>query len=70
MTNLVLHSPTLSIIRGQLRKTPQGKIFVHPKDNYDLFIAATAIYHNLMLITRNLKDYERIPDLKFYPPAA
>lgn len=56
-----------AIIRGQLRAT---KVLVHPKDTYDLFIAATAIYHNLMLITRNLKDYERIPNLKSYPSAA
>jgi tRNA(fMet)-specific endonuclease VapC len=59
-----------AIIRGQLRKTPQGKNLVNPKDNYDLFIAATALHHNLTLITRNTKDYERIPDLKFYPHAA
>src|SRR6266516_5140258 len=53
-----------AIIRGQMRTTPQGKILVHPKDNYDLFIAATAIYHSLMLITRNIKDYDHIPKLK------
>ena len=45
-------------------------ILGHPKDNYDLFIAATPIYDNLLLITRNRKDYERIPKLKFSPPAA
>ena len=55
-----------AIIRGQLRATPQGKALVQPKDTYDLFIAATAIYHNLTLITRNLKDYNRISLLKLY----
>ncbi len=55
-----------AIIRGQLRAKPQGKALVQPKDTYDLFIAATAIYHNLTLITRNLKDYNRISLLKLY----
>lgn len=35
-------------------------------DQPDLFIAATAIEHNLLLVTRNRKDFERIPDLKLY----
>jgi tRNA(fMet)-specific endonuclease VapC len=53
-----------AILRGQLRATPRGKALVHSKDNYDLFIAATALHHKLTLITRNTKDYERIPDVK------
>jgi tRNA(fMet)-specific endonuclease VapC len=55
-----------AILRGQLRVRPQGKVLVQPKDNYDLFIAATAIYHNLTLLTRNIQDYDRIPQLKLY----
>ncbi len=55
-----------ALLRGQLRATPQGKAQVHPKDNYDLFIAATALHHKLTLITRNIQDYDRIPDLKLY----
>lgn len=55
-----------AILRGQLRAKPQGKTLVQPKDNYDLFIAATAIHYNLTLITRNIKDYIHIPDLKLY----
>jgi len=58
-----------ALVRGQLRATPQGKNLVNPKDNYDLFIAATALHHRLILVTRNLKDYDHIPDLKCYPPA-
>jgi predicted nucleic acid-binding protein len=38
------------------------KALVQPNDTYDLFIAATAMYHNLTLITRNIQDYEQIPD--------
>lgn len=55
-----------AIIRGQLRMTPQGKSLVQPRDTYDLFIAATALYHNLTLITRNIQDYDYIPHLKLY----
>ena len=32
----------------------------------DLLIAATAIEHNLILVTRNDRDYEEIPGLKLY----
>ena len=55
-----------AILRGQLRAQPEGKTVVQPKDNYDIFIAATALQHNLTLITRNVKDYQRIPNLKLY----
>lgn len=32
----------------------------------DLIIAATALEHNLTLVTRNLDDYRDLPDLKIY----
>ena len=32
----------------------------------DLIIAATAIEHELTLVTRNIEDYADIPDLKLY----
>ena len=59
-----------ALIRGQLRATQQGKALVQPKDTYDLFIAATALHHNLTLITRNSKDFDGIPDLKLYEQVA
>ncbi|MFH0702165.1 MAG: type II toxin-antitoxin system VapC family toxin [bacterium] len=34
----------------------------------DAIIAATAIYHNCILITRNTKDFEKIEDLELYNP--
>jgi tRNA(fMet)-specific endonuclease VapC len=45
-------------IRGELRA--KGLLIPDP----DLYIAATALQHNLTLVTRNVKDYERIPNLK------
>jgi tRNA(fMet)-specific endonuclease VapC len=47
-------------IRGELRRT--GNII----GDFDILIAATALFHNLTLVTRNLKDYQRIAGLKLY----
>jgi len=33
---------------------------------FDLLIAATAIEHNLMLVTRNVRDYADIPGIRLY----
>ncbi len=49
-------------IRGALRRT--GNII----GDFDILIAATAIQHNLILVTRNIKDYQRIPHLTIYKP--
>lgn len=35
--------------------------------NNDLFIAATALLHGLTLVTRNFREYSRIPGLKLDP---
>lgn len=58
---------TFARIRGDLQAHTQIKHLVHPKDNYDLFIAATALHYQLILVTNNVKDYERIPQLTLYP---
>jgi predicted nucleic acid-binding protein len=34
----------------------------------DLFIAATALEEDLILITRNARHFERIPELRLYQP--
>lgn len=36
----------------------------------DLIIAATALVHNLTLVTRNLKDFQHVPGLRLYQPNA
>jgi tRNA(fMet)-specific endonuclease VapC len=53
---------TFATIRGDLRR--RGLLIPDP----DLYIAATALHHNLTLVTRNIKDYIRIPNLKLYQP--
>jgi tRNA(fMet)-specific endonuclease VapC len=47
-------------IRGDLRA--KGQLILDP----DLYIAATALQHKLTLVTRNSKDYERIPNIDIY----
>jgi len=32
----------------------------------DIMIAATAIYHNLELVTRNVQHFHRIPHLRIH----
>ena len=34
----------------------------------DILIAATCLAHNLTLLTRNLRDFQQIPNLKLYQP--
>jgi len=50
-------------IRGELRRT--GKMI----GDFDILISATAIHHHLTLVTRNVRDYDRIPHLKLYQQA-
>ncbi len=49
-----------ALIRGTLRQ--QGMLLKDP----DLLIAATAIYHNRILVTNNVRHFQRIPDLKLH----
>ena len=50
-------------IRGDLRR--KGLLIGDP----DILIAATTMYHDLTLLSRNRKDYERIQGLKAQFPA-
>ena len=47
-------------IRGDLRRS--GQLIAE----FDNLIASTALQHDLILVTRNLRHYQRIPDLKLY----
>lgn len=46
-----------ALIRATLEQ--KGK----PVGAYDLMIAAIALQHNLIVVTRNLREFERIPSL-------
>jgi tRNA(fMet)-specific endonuclease VapC len=51
---------TFARVRAGLRRA--GQLI----SDLDLLIAATATHHELTLITRNLRHFERIPELKIY----
>ncbi len=48
-------------IRGELRR--QGLLI----PDGDLLIAATALHHDLTLVTRNLTHFARVPGIRLYP---
>lgn len=49
-----------ALLRGQLRAA--GNII----SDFDLLIAASAIHHDLTLVTRNKKHFQRVPGLSLY----
>lgn len=49
------------IVRGRLSRQLRQQI-----GDLDLLIAATALTHDLTLVTRNLRDFRHVPDLKLY----
>lgn len=51
------------IVRGALPRAIRRQV-----GDMDLLIAATALEHDLTLLTRNLRDFQHIPDLKLYQP--
>lgn len=54
---------TTSINVFALEKTRLQKIGT-PVDNFDLLIAATAISNGLILVTNNVKHFDRLPQLR------
>jgi len=49
-----------ALVRGDLRS--RGLTVDEP----DLLIAATALQHDLIMVTRNLRDFQRVPGLRIY----
>jgi tRNA(fMet)-specific endonuclease VapC len=50
-------------VRGALPRQIRQQI-----GDLDILIAATCLEHNLTLLTRNIKDFQQIPNLKLYQP--
>jgi tRNA(fMet)-specific endonuclease VapC len=50
-----------AVVRGALSRPLQQQI-----GDMDLLIAATALAYDLTLVTRNLKDFQHIPNLKLF----
>ena len=51
-----------AVLREDLRKQRKNPT----RRALDLIIAATALVHDLVLVTRNVDDYKDLPDLKLY----
>ena len=51
-------------VRSYLRR--RGELIA----DFDILIGATALHHDLTLLTYNTRHFKRIPDLKLYPLAA
>ena len=51
-------------IRALLRR--KGELI----SDFDMLLGATALHHDLTVLTYNTRHFKRIPDLKLYPPAA
>jgi tRNA(fMet)-specific endonuclease VapC len=52
---------TFAITRGHLPRHRRQQI-----GDLDLLIAATALSHDMTLLTRNLRDFQHVPGLKLY----
>lgn len=70
-TNLTLaaferlyHDERISIQYGIVKAHLIKNKIYYPKLEIDLFIAATALANDLILITNNIKDFQNIPKLK------
>jgi tRNA(fMet)-specific endonuclease VapC len=50
-----------AILRGQLLQPIRRQV-----GDMDLLIAATALTHDLLLLTRNIRDYRHVPGLKHH----
>ena len=55
---------TFAEVRSYLRR--RGELI----SDFDILIGATALHHDLTLLTYNTRHFKRIPDLKLYPSAA
>jgi predicted nucleic acid-binding protein len=62
-------SPAIARRCARLREELKGRGRRVRDRALDLIIAATALEHELRLVTRNLADYEDIPDLALLVPS-
>jgi tRNA(fMet)-specific endonuclease VapC len=60
---IVYHDRSISDAYGKVKFHLVAKKIYVPKNEIDIFIAATAIAKNLILVTNNTKDFSSIPGL-------
>lgn len=59
----IYHDENVSFAYGKIKAQLKQQKIYELKNEIDIFIAATAVAHNLILITNNLKDFEKIQNL-------
>ncbi len=55
-----------SLIPELSQKAGKIKAYHHDRNILDCIIAATALYHDLDLVTLNIKDFENIPGVQIF----
>ncbi len=64
LSNLVIYDVTDDVADRFARTRADLLDQVRPTPEMDSFIAATAIVHDLTLVTHNLQDFQHVPGLK------
>ncbi|MCB0361100.1 MAG: type II toxin-antitoxin system VapC family toxin [Bdellovibrionales bacterium] len=59
----IYHDSNVSIEYGRIKAHLNKNNIYFPSNELDIFIAATAIAKNLVLITQNIRDFDAIPNL-------
>ncbi len=54
-----------AFLRGTLRQQERYRDRERHKE-FDLLIAATALHHGLIVVTRNVRDFEQVPGIQTY----
>lgn len=60
----IYHDESISYHYGKIKAHLKLHKLYEPKNEIDLFIAATALAHDLIVITANIKDFKNVPQLK------
>ena len=63
-------SPAVARRCAHIRETLRRQRKEFRRRAFDLLIAATALEHDLTLVTRNREDYADLPEIRFYQPSA
>jgi tRNA(fMet)-specific endonuclease VapC len=63
-------SPAVARRCAHIRETLRRQRKEFRRRAFDLLIAATALEHDLTLVTRNREDYADVPAIRFYLPSA
>lgn len=68
ITDFLASVTILSFTSAEAQRAAEIRAYLKPKGRpigaYDVLIAATALNHNLIMVTANQREFERIPNLQ------